>query len=147
MNLKKGVMKKEASSDISVLYVEDSDFDAFYYTSKLEQSDKAAFSVTLFKNLKDGLGAMSEKLRYDVVLLDLNLPDSEGLDTLTSVMATKIKIPVVVLSGTGNIEMFEESREIGASGFLVKKADDYDVAEHLKMVVKKEREKIQRLAN
>lgn len=137
-------MQKENKAEISVLYVEDSEFDAFYYKSKLEKSDLSDFSVTVVETLAAAKIALKEKLRYDLVLLDLNLPDSSGLATLQSIFDEDVILPVVVLSASGDAEAFQKAREHGASGYLVKKADNYDVAEHIKMVVKKNRALIQR---
>ncbi len=57
---------------------------------------------------------------YDVVLLDLNLPDSRGLDTLNTTVKSFPRLPVVVLSGLGDDVITIEAVRRGAQDYLVK---------------------------
>ncbi|QLD87820.1 GAF domain-containing protein [Natronomonas salina] len=69
------------------------------------------------------LGAGLERLEsepFDVVLLDLNLPDSAGLDTLTAARDQVETIPIVVLTGLRDREMGLEALRQGADEYLVK---------------------------
>lgn len=58
--------------------------------------------------------------KIDVILLDLNLPDSSGLDTLDRVRETAPGIPVIVLTGLRDAEVAWEAVERGADEFLFK---------------------------
>ncbi len=127
------------AEEIKVLYVEDNEFDAFFYKSRLEACELSEFKVKVVVDLAETKQALQQKYLYDIILLDLNLPDSAGLNTLSAVMETGLTIPVVVLSGSGDGEMFKAAREMGASGFLLKKPDNYNVGEHLKRVLDKNR--------
>ena len=69
------------------------------------------------------LAAGMERLddeRPDVVLLDLNLPDSDGLDTLTRMLERTESVPVVVLTGLRDRETGMEALRRGAEEYLVK---------------------------
>ncbi|ADD05613.1 receiver box response regulator [Natrialba magadii ATCC 43099] len=57
---------------------------------------------------------------FDLILLDLNLPDSSGLDTLTSVLGYTDEIPVVVLTAMDDTELGQQAVERGAQDFLMK---------------------------
>ncbi len=57
---------------------------------------------------------------YDVILLDLNLPDSRGLETLNSIIQKVPKIPVVVLSGLADDATTIEAVRRGAQDYIVK---------------------------
>ncbi len=57
---------------------------------------------------------------YDIILLDLNLPDSRGLDTLNTTIKRFPKIPVVVLSGLADDAITIEAVRRGAQDYLVK---------------------------
>lgn len=61
-----------------------------------------------------------EELDVDVVLLDLNLPDSTGLDTLATVVDATPPLPVIVLTGVTDREVGIEAIERGAQDYLVK---------------------------
>jgi signal transduction histidine kinase len=56
----------------------------------------------------------------DVVLLDLGLPDSEGLEAVESVRAAAPRLPIVVLSGQDDVDTALESMRRGAQEYLVK---------------------------
>lgn len=56
----------------------------------------------------------------DVILLDLNLPDSSGLDTVSAVTAAVPQIPVVVNTGTGESDLGEAAINRGAQDYLRK---------------------------
>jgi PAS domain S-box-containing protein len=61
-----------------------------------------------------------ETAPVDVVLLDLDLPDSEGLGTLTTVLEQDETVPVVVLTGISDREVGIDALRRGAAEFLVK---------------------------
>jgi two-component system, cell cycle response regulator len=57
---------------------------------------------------------------YDVVLLDLNLPDSSGLETLTTFTEIAPELPVIVLTATHSHEIGLRAVKLGAQDFLLK---------------------------
>jgi two-component system cell cycle response regulator CtrA len=57
---------------------------------------------------------------YDIILLDLNLPDISGYDVLRSLRAAKVTTPVLILSGLANIEDKIKGLRLGADDFLAK---------------------------
>ena len=69
--------------------------------------------------LSDGLAA-TERQPFDVILLDLNLPDSAGLETLATVDERVDDVPVVVLTGVSDQLTGIEAIERGAQDYLVK---------------------------
>jgi len=71
------------------------------------------------QRLSAGLDRLSE-LDVDVVLLDLNLPDSTGLDTLATVVEATEFVPVVVLTGLRDEQLGVEAIQRGAQDYLVK---------------------------
>lgn len=57
---------------------------------------------------------------FDVILLDLNLPDSNGLSTCISIHAFRPELPVVIMSGTEDEELAMASLKTGAQDYLIK---------------------------
>jgi PAS domain S-box-containing protein len=77
------------------------------------------FDITTAERLQEGLALLREKT-FDAVLLDLNLPDSSGVDTLRSVLAHTPGIPIIVLTGLHDDTIGMKTISEGAQDYLVK---------------------------
>jgi len=71
--------------------------------------------------------AYLDKNKTDLVLLDLGLPDSQGLDTVRKVVSQIPLIPVIVLTGFNDNELALASIKIGAQDYLIKGKIDADM--------------------
>jgi PAS domain S-box-containing protein len=91
----------------------------------LNEADYGYFEAIRATYLSEAL-ALLENHRFDAVLLDLSLPDSWGLDTLTALRARHPKMPIVVLTGTRDENLAIESLRNGAQDYLVKGQLDND---------------------
>jgi two-component system, cell cycle sensor histidine kinase and response regulator CckA len=65
----------------------------------------------------------------DAVVLDLNLPDSEGLATLRAVLASAPQLPVVVLTGVADVDIARQALQLGAQDWLIKGQLDPDLVQ------------------
>lgn len=101
-----------------VLLVEDDQDEADYVQSLLSRAIDAIFEVVHVSRLTDAIREVGEK-NYDVILLDLGLPDSQGSQTVVR-MARATDVPIVVLSGNQNDDLNVNSLESGALEFLPK---------------------------
>ena len=63
----------------------------------------------------------------EVVLLDLNLPEVDGLKVLSSLKAGHPKIPVIIVSAQSTMRSFARARELGAEGYVLKHAPKSEV--------------------
>ncbi|NTW97722.1 MAG: response regulator, partial [Oscillochloris sp.] len=104
---------------IHVLLLEDNLADVVMLEAALEQIACFTFQVTVVEQLSQGLGSLSLR-PYDLVLLDLGLPDSQGLATFTRLHAQNPEAPVVVLSGIQDEDLAAEAVRAGAQDYLVK---------------------------
>src|SRR3954453_10845773 len=57
---------------------------------------------------------------YDIVLLDLNLPDMSGFEVLRSLRVSKVKTPILILSGIAGIDNKVKGLGLGADDYLTK---------------------------
>ncbi len=107
-----------------ILLVEDSPGDARLVEILLGEGAPAhTFHLDHVENLGDALGRLGDTT-YDVVLLDLSLPDSHGLDTLNAVLTAAPRLPIVVLTGTADNEVALKAVHSGAQDYLVKGEGD-----------------------
>ena len=77
------------------------------------------YEVTLAPDAAAGLSALSNK-RFDVVLLDLNLPDGNGLDVVRDIRRYDTDTPVIVLTAYGSVENAVAAIKHGANDFFTK---------------------------
>ena len=68
---------------------------------------------------KEGVG-LGKLYDYDLILLDLNLPDMPGFEVLRSLRASKVGTPVLILSGIGGIEDKVRGLSFGADDYMTK---------------------------
>ncbi len=100
-----------------ILLVEDSRVDALLLKTSLER--RGDVSVTHVARLDEALQQLRDR-RFDVVLLDLGLPDSEGLDTVLRMLASQPDVPIVVVSALEDEDLAIQVMQAGAQDFLVK---------------------------
>lgn len=110
--------ENRALGAVRVLVVEDNPGDARLIAEWLG-SDPAVFEVEHVDNLAAALTRIDVG-RTDVVLLDLGLPDSTGIETLQCVRRAAPQLPVVVLSGSEDQGLAIRAVRAGAQDFLAK---------------------------
>jgi two-component system sensor histidine kinase/response regulator len=102
-----------------LLFVED---DAVYFNllkRLLQNADDTKFDIQWASTLQQAFSDLQEK-EIDVVLLDLNLPDSEGMETFQRLYKHAGGIPIIVLSGSNDEKQAMETVRLGAQDFLIK---------------------------
>jgi DNA-binding NarL/FixJ family response regulator len=109
-----------ATQPIRVLLVEDNPSDAEILTEVLTYAARDQFTVEWVERAGNGAERLRRVPRIDVVLLDLKLPDADGLDALDSIRGIAPDVPVLVMTGFDDDMLACESKRRGASGYLVK---------------------------
>ncbi len=104
---------------IRVLLVEDSPGEADLVREMLSQTGASHFEIEHRVRLSGALARLRPGA-FDVVLLDLNLPDSRGLQTFDRVNAQCPSVPVIVLTNQTDEEMANEAVRRGAQDYLLK---------------------------
>lgn len=105
--------------NIRAILIEDNPGDIRLIQEMLAEADPTACGVTVFTRLAEGRAAV-EKGGCDVVLLDLTLPDSSGLDTLSRLNREVNAVAVIVLTGLDDELIAVEALRKGAQDYLVK---------------------------
>ena len=104
---------------IRVLLIEDDADDVLLLSESLRATSAVRVNLTHADRLASALKQLAEQ-DFDVVLLDLNLPDSSGLDTLKDVLRQVTSVPIVVVSGPADDLTTLEAVRQGAQDYLVK---------------------------
>jgi signal transduction histidine kinase/HPt (histidine-containing phosphotransfer) domain-containing protein len=113
---------------IHVLLIEDSPTDAQLLQIMLSQCQGAIFNVQLSGKLEDGRRQLKEN-QPDVVLMDLSLPDSSGLDGFDKLRAGDKTVPIIVLTGLNDQTVATQAVKKGAEDFLIKDSIDANLLE------------------
>jgi diguanylate cyclase (GGDEF)-like protein len=102
-----------------VLLIEDNPGDARLIREMLTEEPAAPFEFRCVDRLSLGLEVLAAG-KTRVVLLDLSLPDSHGLETFAKVYAHSPQIPIIVLTGNDDQELALSAVKTGAQDYLVK---------------------------
>ena len=104
-----------------ILMIEDLEEFHSLISRMLEQHVGLSFKVDWFENLTSGIEKLKQNVsQYDVILLDLDLPDSRGINTLQTMVAKNFDLPIIVISGSYEENVLLQTIKIGAQDFLPK---------------------------
>lgn len=106
---------------LSVIVLEDNEGDFVlledylidaYNTVKISRCE----TFNDFTHLKE----TNPDLNFDVILLDLHLPDSSGIQLIEQLLSMNLKIPIIILTGYAELRLAKESLKLGVEDFLIK---------------------------
>ncbi|MGV3771677.1 MAG: PAS domain S-box protein [Verrucomicrobiales bacterium] len=106
---------------VHLLLVEDDDNDAWAIERELERSHTANYALTRVATLEAALKVIQQR-HFTLVLLDLGLPDSKGIDTFYRFHGAASHLPTLVLSGYEDENVATLAVQIGAKDYFVKNA-------------------------
>ena len=104
---------------VRVLLIEDNPGDAFLMKFYLGESVAPTFHVSHAETVKAGLDLLAAN-KFDIILSDMNLPDSFGIETIKSILGNFPGNLVIMLTGLTDEEVGLETVRYGAQDFLVK---------------------------
>ncbi|MBD3268145.1 PAS domain S-box protein [bacterium] len=115
---------------IKALLIEDDPGDAFYIQELFADKNESTSTVTFVHvdTLNEGLTQLAQDA-FDVVLLDLTLPDSQGSETFERVYSSYSHTPIVILTGLDDKETALSMMHKGAQDYLMKGHIDRDLLE------------------
>ncbi len=117
---------------IDILLIEDGQGDQRVLRSMLEDMPGMVFDILLAQRLQIALHLLEAK-KPDIILVDLELPDSRGLETFQSLKQVAREVPIIIYSGLEDEESALEALRLGAQDYLVKGQFD---SRHLLRVIR-----------
>ncbi len=107
------------NTHLKLILVEDNPGDADLIREMLSQTETMSFEIVWVTRLSEAIHNLGRDF-VNLVLLDLNLPDSDGLDTLRAVREAVSAMPIVVLTGNDDEKTGISAVQAGAQDYLVK---------------------------
>ncbi|MFA5553612.1 MAG: PAS domain S-box protein [Phycisphaerae bacterium] len=112
-------MAEERKRDFKILIVEDDILDAKLLKQQLTQTSINVTRVAHAERLEESLNMLKQE-QFDIILLDMNLPDSNGLETLKQVHKAAPDLPIINVTGSTDEEMGLKAVSSGAQDYLIK---------------------------
>ncbi len=130
---------KAGHDNVRILLVEDDPDDVWVMRNLLGDRWDGPFELSHVELLSAGLERVRDTA-FDVVLLDLSLPDSQGLETFFTMHAHAADVPIVVLSGYDDESTAVKAVQAGAQDYLVKgQVDDNLLVRSIRYAIERTR--------
>ncbi|MBC7695316.1 MAG: response regulator [Burkholderiales bacterium] len=104
---------------INILLIEDITADSKLIKSYLEESYGDYYILSVADSLSASLDLLTLN-KFDIIIIDLSLPDSNGIDTFKKVKASSSELPLIVLTGHEDESIGIDTVKLGAQDFLIK---------------------------
>jgi DNA-binding NtrC family response regulator len=110
--------------NIKILVIEDNPGDAYLVEEQLEEFANFSYDLMIVETLDEASSVLKEQ-PFDVIVLDLGLPDSYGINTFLSIHTINPMVPIIILTGVSDKTIESYAIKEGVHDFLVKgKIDD-----------------------
>jgi PAS domain S-box-containing protein len=124
---------------VRLLIVEDNPVDVLWLKAELSGLKTAVFDIAHSSTLGEAVGRLKEE-EFHLVLLDLGLPDGQGLDTFLHIEKQAPDTPIVVISGLDDESLALEAVRKGAQDYLVKdKWDGFLLSRSIAYAIERQR--------
>jgi len=104
---------------VKLLLVEDNPVDVLQLKEELRQSERVNFAISHVQTLREAKTRLARE-DFDVLVLDLGLSDSNGLETFVAIKDANPNVPIVVMSGLADEIVAGEAVRQGAQDYVVK---------------------------
>lgn len=123
---------------INILLVEDNPGDARLIDIFMKEAFGGSYTLSVSEDLRSGLEQIKQH-HFNIIIADLSLPDSDGLDTFKTIHEHAPEIPTIVLTGLEDESVGINAMKFGAQDFLIKgklkskglkRSIDYSIERH-----------------
>ena len=115
----------QSKKGYSVLIIEDNPWDQLLLQESLKGTSLLIDHITTADTIKDAMRLLKQH-SFSIIFLDLFLPDSSGLETVTQIVKLYSKTPIIISSGLSDSDITINAISMGAQDFLIK--GDYTFA-------------------
>ncbi|EDY16229.1 histidine kinase [Chthoniobacter flavus Ellin428] len=131
------------SDSINVLLIEDNEEHITFLRQLLATSAAGQFDLHTAGSVRSGIERLKDG-GIELILLDLTLPDSDGLETFLRVIEAAPDLPLIVLSGLSDVALAIETVQLGAQDYLVKgHVDNHLLIRSMKYAIERKRAQMQ----
>lgn len=113
------MINTSSSAPTHALIVEDNENDFLIIQDMLRHVDHGSYDLEWVSGISKA-GVLLEEKKFDILLLDLGLPESAGEETLNKLMRYVLRIPTIVMTGRDDEQLAIRTVEKGAQDYLVK---------------------------
>jgi signal transduction histidine kinase len=132
-----------ANDTVNVLLVEDNEEHVAFLRQLVAASELTTFELHSAGNLADALARLKQG-GIHLIILDLTLPDCDGLETFLRVIDTAPGLPLIVLSGINDVSLAIETVQLGAQDYLVKgHVDNHLLIRSMQYAIERKRAQLQ----
>ncbi len=114
------MLELEIRKTLSVLIVDDNTPDVYILQSQLETNPNKVYSFTHCQTKKETLSTLREHTKFDIVFLDLDIPDTIDFELLDYLVAYYPDLPVIILTGHSDTQRAIRAIQRGAQDYLMK---------------------------
>lgn len=105
---------------LSILLIEDLPSDVLFINEIIKDIPNIKFKITSVNTLNEALKSLDEN--FDIILLDLNLPDSKGLETFKAISEKSNDTPLIILTVIEDRSLMIDAVRTGAQDYLIKRS-------------------------
>ena len=120
----------------AILIIEDSNFQANFLKQLLTKTAEGQYEIDCADRLDKGLQMMADK-QYDLLILDLNLPDSMGMETLKKVQEQNQDQAIVLNTGIDDEKLATEALRRGVQDYLIKGENPHRIVQSIRYALEK----------
>jgi PAS domain S-box-containing protein len=128
------------ANTIHILLVEDNSMDVRLISETLKEAHDEKYKLHIAKSLAEGISLLDSNLDIDIILADLSLPDSNGMDTFHHIRSHSPKKPIVIMTGYDDQEMAILAVKEGAQDYVFKgDMDGHQIARIIRYAIERSR--------
>lgn len=124
---------------IRILLIEDNPLDARLMAEMLAEESASGYTLQAVDSISSALRCLNEQ-QFNLVLLDLSLPDGKGSDTVERICSACLQVPVIVLTGLEDDAMALAAVQAGAQDYLVKgQVEGHEIRHAIRYAIERKR--------